>query len=149
MEKLSPKSDKEFNKFLSSTIHHKDISGVDFGKLEPLTNLLVIQGVEIGAGFSGYTIKEYKLLNYDPKNGLVQLEDLENRQLIELKLSSIGLPIYSINKFTGMPDLFEKTFLTLKDASEYMLNLKYICEIGEESFLLRALQNLRGKLNEK
>lgn len=140
-------------KFVNFLLHCSDFNNLEFKNFRSIplgTEIYAVQLIESGKGFSDYVLKKYKLMVFDEFEKYIEVADEKGKYEGIFLFSNDGNPIYSLNKNTGMPDVFEKTFLDYISALRYMSHLKYICDVSEDAILLKILQQInkihnRGK----
>lgn len=137
--------DDQFVNLMMHCLNFNDIISVGFGNLEPRTMIYSVQAVEFGKGYNGYTLKNYILLKYDRNEQYIELEDSKGNYAGQFIIGENGSPIFSLNKHTGKQDPFEKTFIDYISAAKYMSHIKFVCEVSEETYLLRIFQKLKNR----
>ena len=128
--------------FLFKCVDFNNLEFFDFKDMSHRTELFVVQSVSSERGFNSYALKKYLFLEWNEKEKYIELEDGKGNYAGQIPFGDNGCPTFSLNKITGSPDAFEKTFLNYISAQRYMHNLKYICDVLEDAYLLKLLQQI-------
>lgn len=134
--------DDNFVSFMLKCSDFNNLEFINFKNLAHRTELYVVQASSSEKGFSSYSLRKYLFLELNEKEKYIELEDGKGNYAGQIPFADNGNPTFSLNKLTGSPDAFEKTFLDYISAQRYMQNLKYICDVLEDAYLLKLLQQI-------
>lgn len=137
-------TDDEFINFMMKVMDFKDASIVSLKQLHHGAEVYIIRSVELGGGYTGYRLDKAKFIEYHHDLDAIELEDIKGNYIGHVPLSAEGHPVFTINKFTGEPDPLERIFISYYEAMKYMHQIKYICDVNEEHYLLGLFQGIKG-----
>ena len=137
----SKQTDDEFVNFLIKCSDFDNLEFVNFKTLPKNSELFIIRSVLTKNGYKDYTLIKYKLLKFNEEEKYIELEDSMKKYAGCYQFDKFGNLIFSISS-KGETDIFEKAFDNYLSAIKYMSHLKYICDISEDAFLLKILQQI-------
>lgn len=139
---LSKPLDDQYINFMMKCSDFNNLEFINFQSIPIGSELFVVHAIESKNTFSDYAFRKYILLDFNASEKYIELEDTKGNYVGIIPFGKNGNPIYSINKITGEPDVFEKTFSDYISSQRYMSHLKYICDVLNDAVLLKILQQI-------
>ncbi len=133
------------DKFINFIIKCSDINNLEFNDFKEIkngTSFFAVHAIAMEKNYLDYACRKYTILNFYEEEKYIELEDSSKNYLGVFSFDDTGNLVYSYNKITGKPNLYEKSFLHFSNAQKYMLNLNFICDITNDLFFLKVNNNL-------
>ncbi len=144
MDEKQPKpNEEEFISFMMKVLDFKEASIASLKETPHGTDIYLIRSIALGGGYTGYKLEKCRFITFHEDMNAVELEDLQGTYIGHVPLDKEGHPAFTINKFTGKHDPLERLFLSYYEAMKYMHQIKYVCDVKEEDYLLGVLQGIK------